>query len=105
MRAFVPTTPLASRGCGTLLRNYLPWNASKASPGIMLDGEAIAAPAPRNVAPVASTEKVIDMTDRFASMRPFTADDVLLSVAFMLLTLMTKGKGSLSVLGEFGDES
>jgi hypothetical protein len=71
----------------------------------MLDGEAIAAPAPRNVAPVASSEKAIDMTDRFASRRPFTADDVLSSVAFMLLTVMTKGKGSLSLLGEFSGES
>jgi hypothetical protein len=71
----------------------------------MLDGEAIAAPAPRNVAPVASSEKAIDMTDRFASMRPFTTDDVLSSVAFMLLTVMAKGKGSLSVLGEFSGES
>jgi hypothetical protein len=41
----------------------------------MLDGEAIAAPAPKNAAPVASSEKAIDMTDRFASMRPFTAED------------------------------
>ena len=72
----------------------------------MLDGEAIAAPAPKNVAPVASSEKAIDMTDRFASMRPFTTDDdVLSSVAFMLLTVMAKGKGSLSVLGEFSGES
>ena len=70
----------------------------------MLDGEAIAAPAPRNVAPAASTEKAIDMTDRFASMRPFTADDVS-SGAFMLLTVVTKGKGSLSELDEFADES
>jgi hypothetical protein len=71
----------------------------------MLDGEAIAAPAPKNVAPVASSEKAIDMTDRFASMRPFTTDDVLSSVAFMQLTVMAKGKGSLSVLGEFSGES
>lgn len=33
----------------------------------MLDGDAIAAPAPKIVAPVASTESAIDMTDRFAS--------------------------------------
>jgi hypothetical protein len=71
----------------------------------MLDGEAIAAPAPRNAAPVASTEKAIDMTDRFASTRPFAADVVLSSVAFMLSTVVTKGKGSLSVLGEFCGES
>jgi hypothetical protein len=71
----------------------------------MLDGEAIAAPAPRNVAPVASSEKAIDMTDRFASRRSLTVDDVLSSCALMLLTVMTKGKGSLSELGEFGGES
>ena len=71
----------------------------------MLDGEAIAAPAPKNAAPAASTEKAIDMTDRFASTRPFTADELLSSVAFMPLRVMAKGKGSLSVLGEFGGES
>jgi hypothetical protein len=71
----------------------------------MLDGEAIAAPAPKNAPPVASSEKAIDMTDRFASKRPSTAEDLLSSVAFMLLTVTTKAKGSLSVLGEFGGES
>ena len=71
----------------------------------MLDGEAIAAPAPRNVAPVASSEKAIDMTDRFASRRPLTASELLSSFACMVLTVMTKGKGSLSLLGEFGSES
>jgi hypothetical protein len=71
----------------------------------MLDGEAIAAPAPKNAAPVASSEKAIDMTDRFASMRPFTAEDSIGSFAFMSLTVMTKGKGSLSELGEFVGES
>jgi hypothetical protein len=71
----------------------------------MLDGEAMAAPAPRNAPPVASSENAIDMTDRFASKRPSTAKDLLSSVAFMLLTVMTKAKGSLSVLGEFGGES
>ncbi len=71
----------------------------------MLDGEAIAAPAPRNVAPVASTEKAIDTTDLFASTRPVSADDVLLSVAFMLMTVTAKGKGSLSELDEFAGES
>jgi hypothetical protein len=45
------------------------------------------------------------MTDRFASTRPFAADVVLSSVAFMLSTVVTKGKGSLSVLGEFCGES
>jgi hypothetical protein len=48
----------------------------------MLDGDAIAAPAPRNAAPVASTEKAIDMADRFASMRPLAAD-VLSTCVFM----------------------
>jgi hypothetical protein len=71
----------------------------------MLDGEAIAAPAPRNVAPVASTEKAIDMTDRFASMRPLAADEPLSTCVFMLLTVMAKGKGSLSELDEFDGES
>ena len=79
--------------------NYLAWNARNASPGIMLDGEAIAAPAPRNVAPVASTEKALDTTDRLV-----TADDVV-SVAFMLMTVTAKGKGSLSELDEFVGES
>jgi hypothetical protein len=41
----------------------------------MLDGEAMAAPAPKNAAPVASSEKAIDMADRFASGRPLTAED------------------------------
>ncbi len=71
----------------------------------MLDGEAIAAPAPRNPAHVASSEKAIDVTDRFASTRTLIAGDVLSSVAFMRLTVMTKGKGSLSELDEFGGES
>jgi hypothetical protein len=70
----------------------------------MLDGEAIAAPAPRNAAPVASTEIAIDMADRFASMRPLAAD-VLSTCVFMSLTVMAKGKGSLSELDEFGTES
>jgi hypothetical protein len=66
---------LASRDCGRRRQNYLPWNARRASPGIMLDGEAMAAPAPKNAAPVASSEKAIDMTDRFTSTRPVTAGD------------------------------
>jgi hypothetical protein len=75
-----------------------------ASPGIMLDGEAMAAPAPKNAAPVASSEKAIDMADRLASTRPLAAE--LMSLfAFMSLTVMAKGKGSLSVLGGFGGES
>jgi hypothetical protein len=43
----------------------------------MLEGEAMAAPAPKIVAPVASTEKAIDTNDRLASTRPFTAEDML----------------------------
>jgi hypothetical protein len=65
----------------------------------------MAAPAPRNAPPVASTEKTTDMTDRFASMRPFTADELLSTCVFMSLTVMAKGKGSLSELDEFGGES
>ncbi len=71
----------------------------------MLDGEAIAAPAPRNAAPVASTEIAIDMADRFASMRPLAADALLSTCVFMSLTVMAKAKGSLSELDEFGIES
>lgn len=71
----------------------------------MLDGDAIAAPAPRNAAPVASSEKAIDVIDRFASTRTLTAGDVLSSITFMSLTVTTKGKGSLSELDEFGGES
>jgi hypothetical protein len=84
---------------------YLTWNASRASPGIMLDGEAMAAPAPKNATLVASSEKAIDMTDRFASIRPLTTGELLSSFAFMTLTVEAKGKGSLSELGEFGGES
>ena len=43
----------------------------------MLDGDANAAPAPKIVAPVASTENAIDMTDRFASTRLLTGGDML----------------------------
>jgi hypothetical protein len=68
----------------------------------MLDEEAMA---PKNAAPVASSEKVIDMTDRFASTRPLTPGELLPSFAFMTLTVEAKGKGSLSELGEFGGES
>jgi hypothetical protein len=75
-----------------------------ASPGIMLDGEAMAAPAPKNAAPVASSEKAIDMADRLASTRPL-ATELMSWFAFMSLTVMAKGKGSLSVLGGFGGES
>ena len=71
----------------------------------MLDGEAIAAPAPKNAVPVASSEKAIDNTDRFVSGRPLTTDDVLSPVVFMSMTVVVKGKGSLSELGEFGGES
>jgi hypothetical protein len=74
----------------------LPWNASRASPGTMLDGDARAAPAPKMDAQAASAESAIDMTDRFASMRPFTADELLSSRAFMVLRVMAKGKESLS---------
>jgi hypothetical protein len=68
----------------------------------MLDGEAMA---PKNAAPVASSEKAIDMTDRFVSMRPLTTGELLSSFAFMTFTVKAKGKGSLSELGEFGGES
>ncbi|WP_343571882.1 hypothetical protein [Mycobacterium sp.] len=71
----------------------------------MLDGDANAAPAPKIAAPVANTERVIDMTDRFASTRPFAAGDLLSMFAAMVLRLVAKGKQSLSELGEFGGES
>jgi hypothetical protein len=58
----------------------------------MLDGEAIAAPAPRKVAPAASTERAADKNDRFASTRPFTAGELLSTLAFMMLRLVAKGK-------------
>ncbi len=70
----------------------------------MLDGEAIAAPAPKSAAPAASTEKASDTTDRFVSMRPLAADELLSTCVFMSLTVMLKDKGSLSELGEFGSE-
>jgi hypothetical protein len=77
-----------------------------ASPGDMLDGDASAAPAPKSVAPAAITESAVDKSDRLASTRPVPADDVVLSpLVFMSLTVMAKGKGSLSVLGGFGGES
>ena len=65
----------------------------------------MAAPAPRNAAPVASSEKAIDKTDRFASKRPLTTGEALSSFVFMTMTITVKGKGSLSELGEFADES
>jgi hypothetical protein len=83
----------------------LTWNASRASPGIMLDGEAMAAPAPKNAAPVASSEKAIDNIDRFTSGRPLTTGEVLSSFVFISTTITLKGKGSLSELDEFGGES
>jgi hypothetical protein len=43
----------------------------------MLDGEAIAAPAPKNAAVVARIEKAIDFAERFTSTRLFTAGDML----------------------------
>jgi hypothetical protein len=43
----------------------------------MLDGDANAAPAPRNAALVARIEKAIDFIERFASMRLSTAGDML----------------------------
>lgn len=71
----------------------------------MLDGDAIAAPAPRKAAPVASTENAIDVTDLFAVMRPSTAGEVLSTCVFIVETVTAKAKGSLSELGEFGGES
>jgi hypothetical protein len=71
----------------------------------MLDGDANAAPAPKSVAPVASTEKAIDMIDRFASMRPSAADELLSTCCVISRTVMAKGKESLSELDEFADES
>lgn len=70
----------------------------------MLDGEASAAPAPKKAAPVANTEKAIDMNDRFASTRLFAAGE-LSTTSAMGLRLGAKGKESLSELGEFGGES
>jgi hypothetical protein len=58
----------------------------------MLDGDAIAAPAPRKVAPAASTERVADKNDRLASARPSTAGELLSTLAFMMLRLVAKGK-------------
>ena len=58
----------------------------------MLDGDAIAAPAPRKVAPAASTERVADKNDRLASARPLTAGELLSILAVMTLRLVAKGK-------------
>ncbi len=66
-------------GCGSVrdwVLSYSTWNARRPSPGLMLDGDANAAPAPKIVAPVASTEKAMDMNDRFASTRLFAADEL-----------------------------
>ena len=58
----------------------------------MLDGDAIAAPAPKKVTPAASTERTVDKNDRLASVRPFTAGELLSTLAFMVLRLVAKGK-------------
>jgi hypothetical protein len=83
----------------------------------MLDGEASAAPAPKNAAVVARIEIAIDFVERFTSTRPFTAGDMLSTLtvipsshrAAQKITLRSrlraKGKESLSELGEFADES
>jgi hypothetical protein len=71
----------------------------------MLDGDASAAPAPKSVAPAATTERAVDKIDRLASMRPLTADELLSTLASMVLRLMAKGKGSLSELDESVGES
>ena len=68
----------------------------------MLDGEAIAAPAPNKVAPAASTERAVDKNDRLASLRPLTAGELLSILAFISLTVVAKAKGSLSELDESG---
>ena len=94
-------------GCGSVrdwVPSYSTWNARRPSPGLTLDGDANAAPAPKIVAPVASTEKAMDMNDRFASTRLFAADE-LSTLTAMTFRLGAKGKGSLSELGEFADES
>jgi hypothetical protein len=58
----------------------------------MLDGDAIAAPAPKKVAPAASTERAVDKNDRFTSTRSFTAGEMLSTLVFILLRLVAKGK-------------
>jgi hypothetical protein len=58
----------------------------------MLDGDANAAPAPKKVAPAASTERAVDKADRLASTRPVTAGELLSTLAFMMLRLVAKGK-------------
>ena len=49
----------------------------------MHDGDAIAAPAPRKAENVASNENAVAMTDRFASMRPFTAGELVSTLALI----------------------
>jgi hypothetical protein len=66
----------------------------------MLDGDASAAPAPKIVAPAASTERAVDKTDRLVSTRPFTADELLSTLAFMSSTVVAKANESLSELDE-----
>jgi hypothetical protein len=58
----------------------------------MLDGDANAAPAPKKVAPAASTERAVDKKDRLASTRQFTAGELLSTLAVMMLRLVAKGK-------------
>jgi hypothetical protein len=49
----------------------------------MLDGDAIAAPAPKKVAPAAITDKAADKNDRLASARPLTAGELLSTLVFI----------------------
>jgi hypothetical protein len=58
----------------------------------MLDGDASAAPAPKMVAPAASTERAADKNDRLASTRSLTAGELLSTLAVITLRLVAKGK-------------
>ena len=71
----------------------------------MLDGDAIAAPAPKKVAPAASTERAADKNDRLASTRSSAAGELLSILDFIRLTIVAKAKESLSELDESGAES
>ena len=81
--------------------NYSARKAKRASPGFMLDGEAIAAPAPMKVAPAAITDKEADKNDRLASTRPLTAGELLSTLVFIFPPHRTaKSNSDVEVSGE-----
>jgi hypothetical protein len=68
--------------------------ASRTSSGILENGNADAGPAPKIAAPVASTERAPDQTERCAVKRPAIAGELLSSLAFTSLTSSTSENDS-----------